>query len=286
MKIGINTLFYIPGQVGGTETYLLEILATFAEMQSGHAFVLFTQRDNDALLRKRFAGIGWDFVLCPFSAENRYARIIREQTELPWRVWRSGVDVLWSPGYTLPLLCSCPQVVTIHDMQYKSFPEDLSTLARWTTDVLVRTAARRARDVLAVSTFAREEILKYTAARPEHVHVTLEGVDPAFQTPASVPPPVPPGYLLCVANSYPHKRVDQLIRAFAALETEIPQRLVIVGRARLGEAAVQRALAQMGLKCGGTPEASAERLWSTKGKALSELDPRMFAKKKSGFKSQ
>ena len=49
---------------------------------------------------------------------------------------------------------------------------------------------------------------------------------------------------------------------------------------------IKHALAQMGLKCGGTPEARAERLWSTKGKALSELDPRMFAKKKSGFKNQ
>lgn len=56
--------------------------------------------------------------------------------------------------------------------------------------------------------------------------------------------------------------------------------------AACGPDTIKHALAQMGLKCGGTPEARAERLWSTKGKALSELDPRMFAKKKSGFKSQ
>ena len=56
--------------------------------------------------------------------------------------------------------------------------------------------------------------------------------------------------------------------------------------AACGADAIKRELAQMGLKCGGTPEARAERLWSTKGKALSDLDPRMFAKKSTGFKRQ
>lgn len=50
-----------------------------------------------------------------------------------------------------------------------------------------------------------------------------------------------------------------------------------------GADTIKRNLAKMGLKCGGTPQARAERLWSTKGKALSELDPRMFAKKKSAY---
>jgi hypothetical protein len=50
-----------------------------------------------------------------------------------------------------------------------------------------------------------------------------------------------------------------------------------------GADAIKHQLAQMGLKCGGTPEARADRLWSTKGKSLSELDPRMFAKKKRGL---
>jgi hypothetical protein len=56
--------------------------------------------------------------------------------------------------------------------------------------------------------------------------------------------------------------------------------------AACGAEAIKRELARMGLKCGGTPEARAERLWSTKGKTLNELDPRMFAKKKGGLGRQ
>ena len=39
-------------------------------------------------------------------------------------------------------------------------------------------------------------------------------------------------------------------------------------------------LQKLGLKCGGTPAQRAERLFATKGKSLSELNPSMFAKPK------
>jgi len=39
-------------------------------------------------------------------------------------------------------------------------------------------------------------------------------------------------------------------------------------------------LQKLGLKCGGTPAQRGERLFATKGKSLSELDPSMFAKPK------
>lgn len=42
--------------------------------------------------------------------------------------------------------------------------------------------------------------------------------------------------------------------------------------------AIKSALESMGLKAGGTPEQRAERLWSTKGKTLAELDKKLFAK--------
>ena len=40
----------------------------------------------------------------------------------------------------------------------------------------------------------------------------------------------------------------------------------------------------LGLKCGGTLEDRANRLFATKGKKLSEIDPSMFAKNKGGSK--
>ncbi|GAB6060736.1 glycosyltransferase family 4 protein [Desulfonatronum parangueonense] len=253
MRIGVNTLFLIPGEVGGSETYLVQTLLTMARNHADTPLTLFTNRENDSFFRRilgEFPQVAYH--LLPFFARNRPHRILREQLHLPWAVRRSGVDVLWSPGYTAPIRCDVPQAVSILDMQYKSHPEDMSPPARLATDVLVRTAVRRCQKILTISAFSKSEILKYTAADPEHIHVTSLAVDPAFMPRLSmdetriqlsriVPSDLP--YLLCVANTYPHKNVAALVRACGRIRTRIPHRLILVGKPRRGEPDVEHALA-------------------------------------------
>ncbi|GFS25142.1 splicing factor 3A subunit 3-like [Elysia marginata] len=52
--------------------------------------------------------------------------------------------------------------------------------------------------------------------------------------------------------------------------------------ASLGLDRLKSALMALGVKCGGTLEQRAQRLFSTKGKSLDELDPALFAKSKPG----
>jgi glycosyltransferase involved in cell wall biosynthesis len=164
------------------------------------------------------------------------------------------VDVLWSLGYTAPLHSPCPQVVTIHDMQYKTYPEDLAPHYRLATDMLVKAAARRSARVIAISEFAKSEIVRFTAAPPDRIDVTHLAADSAYAEPLSAErrravmdrlPPVGEHYILCVANTYPHKNVDALVEAFRRLSGVVPHRLVIVGSPRLGERKFQAALAEL-----------------------------------------
>jgi glycosyltransferase involved in cell wall biosynthesis len=253
MKIGVNTLFMIPGEVGGTETYLNECLKAILDLDTGIRLSLFTTRDNDEALRHVLAGRdGVDFHRLNFSATRRPVRILREQTELPRLAGRTGVEVLWSPGYTAPLFGPCPQVVTVHDMQYKTYPEDLSLPARLATDVLVRAAVRRCRAVVTDSRFSKGEILRFTAAREDRVHVVPLGVDPAFRADAGKQQegghPLgdrPAPYILNVANSYPHKNIHTLVEAYGRIQADLPHHLVLVGRPRRGQADLDRALARL-----------------------------------------
>ena len=255
MKIGVNTLFLIPGEVGGTETYLREVLLAMAGISAGIEWVLFTNRENDGCLRRIFGSFShFSFHPLPLRATNRYARIIQEQIDLPLRAARRCVDILWSPGYTAPFFSHCPEAVTIPDMQYRRYPEDLTPLARLATDILVRMAAKRCRRVIAISEFSRREILNFTDAREESVRAIPLAADPAFAY------PIPEGirrqklkellpsekpYILCIANTYPHKNVHTLIHAFGGIMEKIPHQLVLVGKPRLGEPAVRSALSML-----------------------------------------
>jgi glycosyltransferase involved in cell wall biosynthesis len=249
----VNTLFYIPGEVGGTETYLRKTLLAMAEQLGDDRLVVFTNLENHETLQADLAGYSRiTFMQLKFRAMNRPVRIIREQVELPGKVRASGVDVLWSPGYTAPVMASCKQVVSIHDMQYKAFPQDLTFVARLATDVLVKAAARWAEGIIAVSQFSKDEIVRHTAVKADKVQVVYEAASPVFASP--LPPaeraglvgcllPFSEPYLLCVAATYPHKNVQALVKAFGELMHTIPHSLVIVGNARLGEPEVQQALA-------------------------------------------
>lgn len=249
MRIGINTLFLVPGDVGGTEVYLRENLKEMIPGNPDDTFVLFTSQDNHDSLLQDLGEFGHvEFVQLKFRSSVRPFRIIGEQTLLPLFVRKQNIDVLWSPGYTAPLFCSCPQVVTIHDLQYKSHPDDLGFFERITLDFLVKNACRKCDSIIAVSKFSKNEIVRFNFASGEKIHVVYEGVDPAFGNPVNqevsnlinVPDSIP--YILCVAHTYPHKQVHVLIQAFEQIMQNIPHELVLVGKPRRGEGKVLESL--------------------------------------------
>jgi glycosyltransferase involved in cell wall biosynthesis len=254
MRIGVNTLFLVPGDVGGTEIYLRQNLLEMARLFPDQTLVLFTTLDNDEVLRRdleQFQNV--EFAQLKFKAAFRPMRIIAEQTLLPYKAWRADIDVMWSPGYTAPVFSTCRQVVTIHDLQYLSHPEDMSWLELKTLDLLVRSACRRCDHLITVSDFSRKEIVAHGFAKEAKVAVIPEGVDPSF---GIVREPEISGlkdvihsnqpYILCIAHTYPHKQVHLLVEAYGLIQDRIPHHLVHIGKARRGEKKVAKALESVG----------------------------------------
>jgi len=221
-----------------------------ARLFPSNTIVLFTTLDNDDQLRsdlEQFDNV--KFEKLRIKATNRPVRIICEQMLLPLMIWRAAVDVLWSPGYTAPLLTSCRQVVTVHDLQYLTHPEDMSWLERKTLDFLVRAACLRCDKVITVSNFSRDEIIKFRFKAADEIVAISEGVDEAFfsknEELSSETEQVfsfCESYILCVANTYPHKQIHVLVEAYKLIQDRIPHHLVIVGKPRRGEPKVDHAI--------------------------------------------
>ncbi len=256
MRIGVNTLFLIPREVGGSETILSEMLGAIVRDFPEIGLHLFTNLENDEFLKSLFpSSERIQYTKLNLKARNRYARIIAEQNELPKIAGNTDIDFLWSPGYTAPFYCRKPQAVSILDVQYKTHPEDLNFISRFATDFLVKGASRRSNLVLTLSEFSKNEIVKHYQVPPEKIHVTFCGVSRDFAKPYSVDernrilkdilPDTKIPYILCVANTYPHKNVHVLAKAFAQIANEIPHRLVIVGQPRRGESELEKITAQI-----------------------------------------
>lgn len=256
MKIGVNALFLIPGEVGGSQTYLIETLRAMLRRYPQLQVVCFTNLENHTYLKTCFAAYpNAEQVRLKFRAENRFVRILREQFELPLKTPSKTIDVLWSPGYTAPMRASCPQAVSVLDLQFKHHPEDFTLSARLATNAMVRLAMRSADIVLTISEFSKSELLRYTSLPASRIVVTPLAAADAFAEKISPDElqerlnrllPGVSRYILSVSNSYPHKNLDTLVNAFGILQKRIPHHLVIVGKPRRGEEKLRDALSGLG----------------------------------------
>jgi glycosyltransferase involved in cell wall biosynthesis len=227
MRVGVNCLFLIPDEVGGSEVYVRQLLAALAHVDSPPELVVFTNEENHG----SFGALNQ--IRIPLPGRSRVRRVLAEQLSLGRAAREAHVDLLFSPGYTAPWRASCRQVVSILDVQYRAVPEGFGTAALWAQRLLVGMAAKRADVVVTLSEFSRSEIMKYLDVAAEKIVVTPLAAPAAFSraTPATRERP----YLLSVSNTYPHKNYGRLVEAFASIQESIPHDLIIVGQPREGE---------------------------------------------------
>ena len=138
--------------------------------------------------------------------------------------------------HALPLGCSCPAVVTVHDLSFERDAAAMNRRDRIVFKRVVPRAARLARRVIAVSERTKQDLVDLYGIPPEKITVTPHGVDPAF-APGEV---AGGGYLLYVGAVQARK--DPLAAARAAKQVGLP--LVVAGPER--EPALARELAGLG----------------------------------------
>jgi glycosyltransferase involved in cell wall biosynthesis len=236
VRIGINALYLIPSEVGGTETYLRSLLRALADVDAENEYLIYTNAENAgsfALPSERFREVG-----CPIPAKRRPARIAFEQAALPFLAARDRLDVLHSPGYTAPLVLRCASVVTMHDLNYHYFPEDWSAAALWVNRVLLPRVARRSTRILTDSEASRRAIVDVMRVPDGKLDVVYLGVDgnlvdtgPEDEQAIRAKHELPGQFILSVTASHPHKNLDGLVRSYALATRDWadPPPLVIVG---------------------------------------------------------
>jgi len=172
---------------------LRELLAALAGIDTTNEYFVFTNLETGQDLTPRQANFHWKPQAV--HATFRPARILWEQTVLPLEAWRYSLDVLFNPGFTVPLAARCPSVTTFHDLQHKRYPEYFRRFDLPFWKFLLWAAAHRSRRLIAVSEATRADLLRYYRLPADRVTVVGHGVNPEFFTlnRSHIEP-----YLLCV----------------------------------------------------------------------------------------
>ncbi|MHB1005840.1 MAG: glycosyltransferase family 4 protein [Chloroflexota bacterium] len=165
---------------------------------------------------------------------------LREQALWPPRLRRDGADLFYSPYFALPLLARLPRVCTVHDLMFERWPA--YARGRWVRYYyrpMLRLALSRAARVVAVSESTRVGLAAFYGTPAARVSVVPEAAAPGFRHPLPAAElaavrarlALPERYVLAVGARRPHKNLGLAVRAFASIQAEVPQTLVVVGQA-------------------------------------------------------
>jgi len=241
--IGIDARFY--GPLGkGLGRYIQEIVDNIVKIDELNRYVIFLSPENfdefittELRIKKIKVAARW------------YS--IAEQLEMPYLIWREKIDLMHFPHFNVPLLSPVKFVVTIHDLILTKFPTVRATtlsplvykLKNLAYKIIIALAVKRAKKVIAVSEFTKNDVAEKFKIKPEKIIVTYEGVanlargnDSLFvkklddsQTLLSYN--IIDRFILYVGNVYPHKNLEALLEVFVEFHKKYSSlRLVLVGK--------------------------------------------------------
>ena len=255
MIIGINALYLLPGKVGGSETYLRNLIKGLAAIDRENEYVIFINRETQDKIDA--PAPSFCTVVCPFRASNRPLRILWEQCVLPWYVKRHKIDILLSAGMTAPILCPAVSVLMLFDLQHINQPGNFSWFYLPFLRSIIYASARSADGVLTISRQVKNDIIRSYHLPLEHIEVTHLAVDHSAFTLHGPPDTVtvkaryglPDRFILYAASSLPHKNHERLFQAFRRVREQVPEiQLVLIGARDKGEDALIRMIKEQGLE--------------------------------------
>jgi glycosyltransferase involved in cell wall biosynthesis len=246
-RVGLNLLFLVPGETGGSEIYVTHLIPKLAEVRPDLELVAFVNREGAG------AELGAaEVVEVDVSGRNRTRRVLAEQRRLPRLARWHGIDLLHSPGTSAPRRPRVVSVVTILDVIYLRYPEAHTLAMRLGMRVIVPLAVRGADRVITISHSAAAEIADALAVPRERIDVTHLGgrpIGPATPEPelrrrlglGNAP------LILSVSARRPHKNLPRLIEAFASLSADPPPLLVLPGYETPFEDELRRKAQELGV---------------------------------------
>ncbi|HYN33743.1 MAG TPA: glycosyltransferase family 1 protein [Ilumatobacteraceae bacterium] len=232
VDVAVNLLWCVPGDVGGSEQYLVRQLVGLGSQPTEFVPTLYCLAafvDSHPEL-----GELYPMVVAGISGEHRPARILAEHT---WLRRRTGTaQLVHHGGGTAPVGGHRPIVLTIHDLQYLTHPEYLSAAKLRYLSWSIPRSVKRATVVAVPTDYVRRTVIDAYGTAPDRVVVVPHGVEPELGVDAPSASELRRAYglgagrvLVFPAITHPHKGHLFLLDVMARYWDDPDLRLVLLG---------------------------------------------------------
>lgn len=234
--IGINARNILGSKMEGFGNYSYELVRRITKNHPEQTFVLFFDRAVDP--KFEFTSNVQTVALFP-PTRHPLLWILWFEWSLKRAMKKHRIDLLWSPDGFCSLSSKVPQIATIHDLNFEHYPKDLPQLVSIYFRTFFPRFARKARHILTVSNFSKQDIVEKYGVSNNKISVVYNGISDEFRvlsaeeiqaTREEFSKTKP--YFLFVGSLHPRKNVQRLVQAFSAFSLNNSDiDLVIVGNA-------------------------------------------------------
>lgn len=250
MHIAVDVRSLMEERHSGVQQYTSHIVAAMLRVAPEHIYHLFYNAARPATLPK-FA----DRVrLHAFGYPNKLFNLSQRLLGQPRWDQLLKADVFFIPSFRLvPLSPHVPYVVVVHDLSFERFPEFWDVRRRlWHRMMQPRMLVRNADHVIAVSEHTARDIEELYHVPREKISIVYSGVTGTPWVPTELDKirvrktyRLPKQFMLYLGVLEPRKNISGIIRAYAAIASDIPHDLVIAGARGWRTKDIDRAVQQL-----------------------------------------
>lgn len=249
IRVGVNLMWCIPGRVGGSEQYLVRQLLGLHECGADVRLRIYGSAALDAAHDElsQFA----TYVVAPIDGRRRWRRVLSEMRWLRRQTRRD--QLVHHGGGTAPRGALQPYVLTIHDLQYLTFPQHFSPLKLRYLSAMVPRSCQDASVITVPTEYVRSTVIDRFGIAPRRVMVVPHGYEPALLRTRGVEEEVRQRYgldgrhfVVFPAITHPHKNHRLLVDLLAGPWSDPDLRVVLLGGQGAGEQALVDAIAAAG----------------------------------------
>ncbi len=144
------------------------------------------------------------------------------------QIHKDGLDLFHGLSNEIPIGLKIPTVVTIHDVLFKRYPKDYSSIDRCIYHRKTKYAIRHATAIVCPSETTKLDLLKYYKADESKIHVIYEPISKAFKKQHELKENSS-DYFVVLATAQERKNLATVLQCYAEDEGENLLPAVIIG---------------------------------------------------------
>ena len=215
----VDLLWLRLGKVGGSESFIKNLISGFQELDMEYKAFLIVSRDNCSSFEKYTKDKRFEIIRCQIDSNNVKERILFQNFKLSELLVEKRIYKCLEPIYSIPILGTnrIEYYTVIHDLQALHFPEYFSNIKLQYLKFSWKHAIKKSKKVVTISDYTKNDLITRLGAKPDKIEmiynpVVVHDVDELKAIELVKKYGVEPNkYFFCVTSMMPHKNINVLL---------------------------------------------------------------------------